>query len=85
RGPYGVSLTGTFNPNMAYVVALVLLAGTLGVVVFLKNSSFGLALQAVREDPVSAAMAGVPVVRMRVIAWLTAALVAGLAGGIYAW
>ncbi|MGO4713850.1 branched-chain amino acid ABC transporter permease [Bradyrhizobium sp. 2TAF24] len=85
RGPYGVSLTGTFNPNMAYVVALVLLAGTLGVVVFLKNSSFGLALQAVREDPVSAAMAGVPVVRMRVIAWLIAALVAGFAGGAFAW
>jgi len=85
RGPYGVSLTGTFNPNMAYVVALVLLAGTLGVVVFLKNSSFGLALQAVREDPVSAAMAGVPVVRMRVIAWLLAAMVAGFAGGAFAW
>jgi branched-chain amino acid transport system permease protein len=85
RGPYGVSLTGTFNPTMAYVVALVLLAGTLGVVVFLKNSSFGLALQAVREDPVSAAMAGVPVVRMRVIAWLIAALIAGFAGGAFAW
>ncbi|WP_349644757.1 MULTISPECIES: branched-chain amino acid ABC transporter permease [unclassified Bradyrhizobium] len=85
RGPYGVSLTGTFNPSMAYVIALVLLAATLGVVVFLKNSSFGLALQAVREDPVSAAMAGVPVVRMRVIAWLLAAVVAGFAGGAFAW
>jgi branched-chain amino acid transport system permease protein len=85
RGPYGVSLTGTFNPTMAYTAALVILAFTLGIVVFLKNSSFGLALQAVREDPVSASMAGVPVVRMRVIAWLAAALVAGLAGGVFAW
>ena len=40
-----------------------MLALTLGVVVFLRNSRFGLALQAVREDPVSAAMAGVDVVR----------------------
>jgi len=85
RGPYGVSLTGTFNPTMAYVAALVVLALTLGIVVFLKNSSFGLALQAVREDPVSASMAGIPVVRMRVIAWLASALVAGFAGGVFAW
>jgi branched-chain amino acid transport system permease protein len=76
RGPYGVSLTGTFNPTDAYVAALVVLTLTVG---------FGLALQAVREDAVSAAMAGVNVVKMRVIAWLASALIAGLAGGIYAW
>jgi branched-chain amino acid transport system permease protein len=85
RGPYGVSLTGTFNPTYAYAAALAVLALTLGAVIFLKNSRFGLALQAVREDSVSAAMAGVNVVRMRIIAWLTSALVAGLAGGVYAW
>jgi branched-chain amino acid transport system permease protein len=85
RGPYGVSLTGTFNPTLAYAAALLMLALTLGIVVFLKNSNFGLALQAVREDSVSASMAGVNVVRMRVIAWLASALVAGLAGGVYAW
>jgi branched-chain amino acid transport system permease protein len=85
RGPYGVSLTGTFNPTHAYAAALVVLALTLAMVVFLKNSRFGLALQAVREDAVSASMAGVNIVSMRVIAWLASALVAGLAGGIYAW
>jgi branched-chain amino acid transport system permease protein len=85
RGPYGVSLTGAFNPTLAYAAALMVLALTLGTVVFLKNSSFGLALQAVREDAVSASMAGVNVVRMRVIAWLISALIAGLAGGVYAW
>src|SRR5579863_2084526 len=67
RGPYGVSLSGTFNPTFAYAAALIVLALTLGAVVFLKNSRFGLALQAVREDAVSAAMAGVNVVRMRII------------------
>ena len=85
KGPYGVSLTGIFNPDSAYAAALVVLALTLGGVVYLRNSGFGLALQAVREDSVSAAMAGVNVVRMRMIAWLVSALVAGLAGGIYAW
>jgi len=85
KGPYGVSLTGTFNPDHAYYAAIAVLALTLGGVVYLKNSAFGLALQAVREDAVSASMAGVNVVKMRVIAWLVSALVAGLAGGIYAW
>ncbi|WP_316168162.1 MULTISPECIES: branched-chain amino acid ABC transporter permease [unclassified Bradyrhizobium] len=85
KGPYGVSLSGTFDPAFAYDAALAVLALTVGVVVYLRNSSFGLALQAVREDSVSAAMAGVDVVKMRVIAWLASALVAGLAGGVYAW
>ena len=59
RGPYGVSLTGTFDPTYAYAAALVILALTVAAVVYLKNSKFGLALQAVREDAVSASMAGV--------------------------
>src|SRR5262249_29756876 len=73
------------NPTDAYFAALVVLTLTLGGVIYLRNSGFGLALQAVREDAVSAAMAGVNVVKMRVVAWLASALVAGLAGGIYAW
>jgi branched-chain amino acid transport system permease protein len=85
KGPYGVSLTGIFNPTHAYSAALIVLALTVGGVVYLRNSGFGLALQAVREDAVSASMAGVNVIKMRVIAWLVSALVAGLAGGIYAW
>lgn len=85
KGPYGVALNGTFNPTLAYIGAVIILALTLGFVVFLRNSSFGMALQAVREDAVSAAMAGVNVVKMRVIAWLVSALVAGLAGGVFAW
>ena len=85
KGPYGVSLTGTFDPTSAYFAALVVLTLTLAGVIYLRNSAFGLALQAVREDSISAAMSGVNVFRMRVIAWLVSALVAGLAGGTYAW
>jgi branched-chain amino acid transport system permease protein len=85
KGPYGVALNGTFNPTMAYAGGILILALTLGIVVYLKNSSFGLALQAVREDSFSASMSGVNVVKMRTIAWLASALVAGLAGGVFAW
>ena len=52
---------------------------------WLRNSHFGLSLQALREDAVSAAMAGIDVVRARTIAWMLSALIAGFAGGVYAW
>jgi branched-chain amino acid transport system permease protein len=85
RGPYGVSLAEVYAPGLSYGTALVVLAASLGVVVWLRNSNFGLALLAIREDPISAAMAGVSVVRFRVIAWLISALIAGLTGAVFAW
>lgn len=85
KGPYGVSLSGVFAPLLSYQVAVGILALTLLLVVWLRNSRFGLSLQAIREDPVSAAMAGVSVVRGRTIAWLLSAGVAGLIGGVFAW
>jgi branched-chain amino acid transport system permease protein len=85
RGPYGVSLSGIFNPPLAYATALAILATTLFIVIVLRHSKFGLALQAIREDAISASMAGINVVRERVIAWLLSALIAGLAGSVFAW
>ncbi len=85
KGPYGVTLSSVFAPALSYGVALIILAATLILVAWLRNARFGLALQAIREDPVSAAMAGVAVVRGRTIAWLLSALIAGLAGGVFAW
>jgi branched-chain amino acid transport system permease protein len=85
KGPYGVSLSDVFAPHLSYVVALGIMAATFALVVWLRNSRFGLALQAIREDPVSAGMAGVSVVRGRTIAWLLSALIAGLVGGVFAW
>ncbi len=85
KGPYGVSLTAVFAPAFSYYVGLFVMALTLLAVVFLRNSRFGLSLQAIREDPVSAEMAGVSVVRGRIIAWLVSALIAGLVGGVFAW
>jgi branched-chain amino acid transport system permease protein len=85
KGPYGISLSGVFNPTIAYGTALAVLAATLGLVIYLRNSRFGMALQAIREDSISASMAGINVVRERIIAWLLSALIAGLAGGVFAW
>jgi branched-chain amino acid transport system permease protein len=85
KGPYGVSLSEVYAPGWSYGTAVAILAATLGTVVWLRNSSFGLSLQAIREDPISAAMAGISVVRGRTIAWLISALIAGLTGGVFAW
>ena len=85
RGPYGITLSGIHDPAASYAAALIILAGTLGLVAILRNARFGLALQAIKDDPVSAASAGIPVVRLRTVAWLLSSLVAGLVGGAYAW
>jgi branched-chain amino acid transport system permease protein len=85
KGPYGISLSGVFNPTLAYATTLALLAATLGLVIYVRNSRFGMALQAIRDDPISAGMAGINVVRERIIAWLLSALIAGLAGSVFAW
>ncbi|MGB8841741.1 MAG: branched-chain amino acid ABC transporter permease [Aliidongia sp.] len=85
KGPYGVTLSEVYAPAWSYGAALAILTGTLGTVIWLRNSGFGLALLATREDPISAAMAGIAVVRGRVIAWLISALIAGLTGGVFAW
>ena len=85
KGPYGVSLSSVFAPDLSYGVAVGIFAFATLLVIWLRNARFGLALRAMRDDPVSAAMAGFPIVRGRTIAWLLSALIAGLAGGAYAW
>ncbi|APR95726.1 hypothetical protein PATSB16_23860 [Pandoraea thiooxydans] len=85
KGPYGVSLSGVFDPQLSYHVGVLILAATLLLVIYLRNSRFGLSLQAIKDDPISASMAGVAVVRGRTVAWLLSALIAGLIGSDFAW
>ncbi len=85
QGPYGISLARAYDADASYAAMVVVLALAFGVVVYLRNSHLGLALQAIREEPVSAEFAGVNVVRERTCAWLLSAALAGLAGGTYAW
>src|ERR1700732_3228929 len=56
KGPYGISLSGVFDPTFAYATALTILAATIFLVIYLRNSRFGMALQAIREDSISASM-----------------------------
>lgn len=85
KGPYGIDIGSVYNSGASYTSAVVLVGLVMLIVVLLNRSNLGLALRSIRNDPVSAAMAGVNVVRERMIAWIIAAVFAGLAGGIFAW
>lgn len=61
----------------AALVTLVLLAN-------LARSSLGRSLKAVRDDDAAAALAGVDVARIRVVAFVVSAACAGLAGSLFA-
>lgn len=84
-GPYGVKLDEAFDPVKSYAAMVVLVVAVTLVAAFFRRSRFGQGLRAMADDPVSAEMSAVPVVKMRLLAWLTSAAVAGLAGSLYAW
>jgi branched-chain amino acid transport system permease protein len=84
-GPYGLKLEQVFAPAAAYYTMLVIMVLASAIAVFFRVSRFGLALRAMTEDRVSAEMAGIDIVRARLIVWLVSAGIAGLAGGAYAW
>jgi len=84
-GPYGLKIDQVYNPTACYFTMLVILLLATGLAAHFRFSRFGLALRAMNQDPTSAAMAGIDVVRNRLIVWLVSASIAGLAGGAYAW
>lgn len=84
-GPYGVRLDTPYAPTLTYALALGVLAVTMGLVAYLRHSRFGLQLQAARDNPVAASMAGIDIVRGRLTVWLASAVAAGLIGAIFAW
>ena len=84
KGPYGISLSGVFNPTLGYATALAILALTLALVIYLRNSHFGMALQAIREDPISAGTADSRGTRAR-DRLAVSALIAGSRRGVFAW
>ncbi|CUA97425.1 branched-chain amino acid ABC transporter permease [Thiomonas bhubaneswarensis] len=84
-GPYGLKIEQVYAPTASYHTMLVILVLATALAAWFRLSAFGMGLRAMKQDPVSAAMAGINVVRARLITWLISAGVAGLAGGAYAW
>lgn len=85
-GSGGLEVTPLFHTRSDapyYDVGLVLLAVSLGLMVWLVRSRWGLFFRAIRENEDAAAAAGVKVVRFRVMAFAITSSFAGLAGGFY--
>jgi len=85
QGPYGIMLSSVYNAAASYNAMLLVLFFALVLVLFFRQSRFGLSLLSIKEDSITASVAGVNVVLARTIAWLLSAFVAGLCGGVFAW
>jgi branched-chain amino acid transport system permease protein len=68
--------------GLALMSSLLLLL-TVGGSYLLLRSRFGLALTAIRDEPVAAASQGVNVRRIRLLIWILAAVGTGMAGAVY--
>jgi branched-chain amino acid transport system permease protein len=85
-GSGGLEVVPLFNTRTdmpSYYLGLALLAVSLGLMLWLVGSRWGLFFRAIRENENAAAAAGVKVVRFRVLAFAIASSFAGLAGGFF--
>lgn len=85
KGPYGIDLSVVYAPEGSYLTMAVIAGIATAIVIYLKRSNLGLSLMAVRDDSISAEMAGINVEAQRIIALIWSALLAGLTGAVYAW
>jgi branched-chain amino acid transport system permease protein len=74
----------TGDPVAYYWVALLLLALSAALLIWLAQSRTGLALKAIRDSEMAADSLGVNLVRYKLIAFLVSSFVAGIAGAYYA-
>jgi branched-chain amino acid transport system permease protein len=79
------SFTTTYSLAARYYLGLLLLVISVAVVYFVTRSKVGLAMVAIRDDEQAAQVTGVKVFKYKVIALLISAVLAGLAGGFYAY
>lgn len=74
----------TFGNGGFLTLALVLLAVAVAVSLFVRKTWFGLGLFGVKDDDLAAATVGIPVAPYKVLAFTLSAVLAGLAGNVYA-
>ncbi|ELY98931.1 branched-chain amino acid ABC transporter permease [Natrialba aegyptia] len=75
---------GIHEHVILYYLVLALLGATFAFYEWLRNSTYGLAFDAIRQDEVAAESIGVDVVRYKVLAGFTSAFIIGLVGPLYA-
>ena len=78
------SLSSTYSLTPRYYAGLLLVVLVMVVVLLITRSKLGLAMTAIRDDEQAAQVSGVKVFKYKVLALVTSAVLAGLAGGLYA-
>lgn len=78
------STLGLGDEVATYYLAFAVLAGTLALYWWMRNSRFGLAFNAIRQDEIASEAAGIDVIRYKVAAGFAGAAIIGLVGPIYA-
>lgn len=75
-----VALGGTVLPVNSLVVIGVTALAAIGLLIWFKQTTIGKAMQAVAEDPLRSAMAGIPVKTILLLSWTGAGVLAAVAG-----
>jgi branched-chain amino acid transport system permease protein len=83
RGLDSALLFGTLKPLPYYYLFLGILVFTVGIIAVIMYSRMGYYLRAIRDDPIAARSMGVNIVRYKVLAFITASALAGMAGAFY--
>lgn len=84
-GSMGLILASANNPVHSYYAMLIVMALALGIVLWLSSSRLGRQLRAIKDDDGAAACIGINVPRVRLKAWVLAAIIPALVGGVEAW
>jgi len=84
-GADGLHLPAEMYSSMKpyYWASFAMAVGSTLLVYAITKSSLGLALKAIREDEISAACRGVPILRSKIFAFSISAFLAGVAGSLY--
>jgi branched-chain amino acid transport system permease protein len=85
KGPYGIDISSVYNANACYYLMLAVLVFSMLLVLYIRKTDFGLSLLAIKQDRVTASLAGINIVKARSIAWMLSAFIAGLCGALFAW
>jgi branched-chain amino acid transport system permease protein len=86
RGTMGLkvpTLFGPYSKTLSFYVMLAAAVGMLWVIRWILQSDLGTSFRAVQNDEVAAASVGIPVVRVRISAFVISSAMAGLAGSLY--
>ncbi len=80
---FGRLIFGGPDPNEVFLIMVGLAVAAFFLSYFIRRSRLGAGLRGIREDEIAAETAGVPVARLKLIAFGLSALIPGIAGGAF--